>query len=253
MNSGQNKKVSPITSSITTKSDSLSQQIAKDSQETIHRWVQHFKKDTGFRIPLSEINIQKGLLEPAIRNMLPTIEDFRIIAILSKQIEDMMNFLNVRRNFNSEQILDTAELIIREFSDLSLTAIMDCIYKIKAAAPPFNFPLYETFDGRKLMECLHAYRNLQIEENEKTHQKIKNNSELFESETFRNIVSNAIGAKEAEAFKPDFNRDLSHWDRSILDWTDEFYKQKREKGETPYIGEVDEYLKMKIEQHNQQK
>lgn len=219
------------------------------------RWVQHYGKDMAARVPMSMINVQQGLEDPRLFFLKKNTPESELVAILSLQIKDLANFLNISKNFSAMQMVDTAELILAEFDDLSFTAIQDCVNKIKTAKPPFDGPLYQSIDGRKLLEYFHRYRDHQIDMLEEQHHQTK----VSEPEGFTNFKNPAIAEKlkglsesltrlnalskiEKDKLKPSPER--TELDKQIHQWTNDFNKEFEE----PYAGQLDEYLKAKLEE-----
>ena len=110
------------------------------------------------RVPLSQITTDVGLQELRLFQLKKHVPELELIAILSLQLETLKDFLNVKANFTDNQILDTAELILQEYDDLSFTAIMDCLKLIKLGRPPFHKELYAAIDGRQVFAFLDKYR-----------------------------------------------------------------------------------------------
>lgn len=127
------------------------------------------------RVPVRELSIQNGLQEQRLFQLKRTHTEAELVLIVIKQIGSLIKFLNIKKTFNEEQILDTAEIIVADYDDFSLTAIMDCFHKIKTAKAPFDKKFYESIDGRKLLELFNLYRNAQSEFLEEKHQERKAN------------------------------------------------------------------------------
>jgi primosomal protein N'' len=218
----------------------------------------HYKNDMD-RIPMALINVQQGLNDPRLFFLKKNTSEFELVAVLSAQIKNLADFLNIGKNFSSAQIVDTAELILNEFDDLSFTAIADCINKIKSAAPPFDSNLFQSIDGRKLLEYFHRYRDHQIDILEQSHRAVKaSEPEGFTAFRDPNIAEklkglsvaltreNALAKINQDKMKPSPER--SQLDEQIHQWTNDFNKEIKE----PYAGQLDEYLKQKLNDYQKQ-
>lgn len=208
------------------------------------------------RVPSSLINTAQGLADPRLFFLKKNTPEQELVAVLSFQIENLAGFLNISKNFTPVQIIDTAVLILKEYDDLSFTAIADCIDRIKAAKPPFDGPLYQSIDGRKLLEYFNKYRNHQIDTLEEKHHQTKV-SEPEGFSTFRNpeIAKGLRGLSEAltrESALSKIAKDKivplpakTKIDEQLHAWTNEFNEQFKE----PYAGQLDEYLINKLKNY----
>jgi hypothetical protein len=90
-----------------------------------------------------------------------TIIDFMLVRLSA--------FFNLKRNLTTDQIFDISTMIVAEFSDMSLESIQHCLNSVMLGKPPFAEKLYESIDGRKVMDWLRTYRTYLIEAREAQH------------------------------------------------------------------------------------
>jgi len=127
----------------------LPAQVVGERTRTMMRWLMNFSGDIGNRIPPAEINVENAITEHRIVHLKATF--------------DLKDFLNIKERMNARQILDTAEMIIEAKPEFSLTAIQDCFNRIKRAEYPYDGPLFNSLDGRKLMEALNKYDTIMLD------------------------------------------------------------------------------------------
>ena len=127
------------------------------------RWLMNFSGDIGNRIPPAEINVENAIAEHRIVHLKATFDLKEIVGLIAIQITDLQDFLNIKERMNARQILDTAEMIIEAKPEFSLTAIQDCFNRIKRAEYPYDGPLFNSLDGRKLMEALNKYDTIMLD------------------------------------------------------------------------------------------
>lgn len=229
------------------------------------RWLKHYGNDMANRIPMSLINVQQGLQDPQLHYLKKNTSVAELVTVLSFQIKNLADFLNLSKTFTAVQIADTAELIIEEFDDFSFTALADCIKCIKAARPPFNDKFYEHLDGRKFIEMLHRYRDYQIDEREKLNRQIKpvpqdNPDHKVDpniSEKLRKLNEDLLRSFTQQKIKGEKGKpspERSAADKLTHSWINEFWEMSRKRqaktGQEPYPGELDDYLAKKMEEYN---
>jgi len=109
------------------------------------------------RLPAHAINVTAAVAEPRISHLTRVAPRENVIALITLQIKDLIDFFNFKSTMSSEQIVDTAEFVVDEHYNLSLMAVQDCFNLIKKAKPPFDKDLYQSIDGRKILEALNKY------------------------------------------------------------------------------------------------
>lgn len=222
----------------------------------MNRWVTHFKGDITNRIPNSQISVSAGLKDTRLFQLKSSVSEQPLIVVLAKQIESLKDFLNVKSNLTSEQILDTSELILSDFDDMSFTAIMDCFNSVKKGKKPFNDTLYEALDGRKILMFLDKYRDHQIEHLETVHADRKQLSE-FKFRPSNNTAHIKDCKKLLDTLKkvsPNIKPDRVELENDdlVLSWIKDFEALCRKDEKLREPGHLDNYLQERMEVYNKQ-
>lgn len=249
-------------SNITMKSNELQRQkVQEESIQVVTRWKKHFDGDIQSRIPISALSVQSGLEDRRFFVMKKHVDELLLIAVIAKQIEDLKSFLNLKSNFNSNQILDTAEIILQKYDDMSFTALMDCFSRIKTANPPFNGKLYESIDGRKVFEFLDTYRNYQIDYLENAHLDRKASSD-FALDDLKNADPKVVESLskltekirvDAILNKPEYRSTFKQTESEELvqEWIQEFHQLTVKEPEKVPAGGLEEFLESKMRAYNE--
>ena len=173
-----------------------------------------------------------------------------------KQIQGLAHYLNVKNNFNADQIAETAELVVHEFTDLSLTAIADCFNQIKLHKPPFNRDLYSSLDGSKVCDALYAYRDLQAQHREHEHNQTKHSDPLpiaagGTADEVQRWCARVREAIDVQSITVKQIVEHSPWDAKVKGWINDFHEEKKRRREKEEYGEIDAYLEKRLAEYNQ--
>lgn len=192
---------------------------------------------------------------------LDKVPSFELAKIVSEQIRQFNNFINSAQGLSPNQIADTTELIIEEYSDLSITSIADCMNRIKLSKPPFDAKLYERVDGRKILSMLNLYRDYQLQEiqqfNKDQGADLEMNTRMMSNDVavykdLKNVVKEMRLKKVNDILKNTKQRELSGIDKLTHEWIDEFHKLKQKDKLPPKIILVDQYIQLKYKEHQDQ-
>lgn len=220
------------------------------------------------------ISVGHGLKDLRLFMMKKHATDIELGAVLMLQIRSLRDFLNVRKTMTEDQIGETAHMIMDEYDDFSFTAIMDCFNKIKRSRPPFHEKLYESLDGRKIMEYLSIYRAYQSEFLENAHKDRQQQSEFnisalakYEKDETGELKpknDKVIKGLQSLAHKLRVDamndREKEYYERSQMDemvkgWILDFDKIRDADttGELQKPGQLDLYLERRMREYNESK
>lgn len=123
--------------------------------------------------------IKAGDIEKVIYNKssrlktLSETNEAQTVDFLQLAIIDMLNFLNLNRTMNENQVKQTAEFILEDFSQLRISEIKYVFNKIKKG----SVQLFEGIDGSKILRAFAEYFETRLQmagdKSERDHNRIK--------------------------------------------------------------------------------
>lgn len=190
---------------------------------------------------------------------------------LADIIAETAQFMNVGKNMNAAQCLQTAEIIMARYPAFHLEDMKLCMHNGKAGD---YGKTYDRFDGMIILEWFDKYSIEKIEYIENAHYTSKTVLNAFEfkdmdekvSNTIKNIFSPQIEEKGNNQKNDPPQNNLSEFDVLVQKWIKEFdvifedqknnYTCSSEFGTMKFIdfnGKIiscEEFLKVKVHEHN---
>lgn len=107
-----------------------------------------------------DITIQTGLQERRLYQLAKTQSEKELIGLIGLQLQDLIEFLGLNGKMTAKQIFDTAEFILDKHGFFSLRALQHCFNMVKNSEKPFDKPLYNAINGKKILEWLNKYHEI---------------------------------------------------------------------------------------------
>jgi ribosomal protein L24E len=149
-------------------------------------------KDKGVLIEASRgIDLQKAVSGLKLFQINNKAGFQTMLSCVSFLLTDLNNFFNVK-GMNTNQILETADLICEKYTHSSLEDLIYCFKKIKKGE---YGQLYNRLDGMIVLECLAKHEEEKADHIENEHRKFKNSEK-----SILNIPINLVD-KSLEVFK----------------------------------------------------
>lgn len=109
------------------------------------------------RISAKEVTHQTALSEVRLVHLKRTVPQSELVGIVVLQITELLDFLGMSTKMNANSIFDTAEILLDKFDFHSIRGFQHCFNLIKTGEYPFDDVLYNTINGRKVIEFMQKY------------------------------------------------------------------------------------------------
>lgn len=194
---------------------------------------------------LALVNVIPSLVTMSKENATKTEGEVRILLF------SLLNFLNLARTIEGEQISETAQLIVEEFYYMTLADLAVAFKQIKLGR---YGKFYEGIDGTKLIQAIREYE----EDRANAAQQVSHNRIHEQKENDGVPIPDEVAEKIKEAFAPKPKEtEPVNQQTQIKNWAEEYWKLEREwrvehpeenryKFEKEYMT-LEQFIKNKIE------
>ena len=224
-------------------------ELKKQKSEQLQTWQEKFSN-----VQVSSINeiIKSG--KPSIASVKKQYGDEVVKAMLFLEIEALYSFVNIGKNMNQSQIIETVKLIQKNYFSFTLLDFKLFFERMKIG---YYGQFYDRLDGSVILSNLMKYEDERMQEYEvyraKENRDVKKvNAQPLHPKVLE-IMKNAAGEKKAPKPRPKQKRDPLI-DRWMKQFDNLFLKYGESKGVRSLVIkgkriDITEFLKIKIENY----